>query len=259
MAPARDFFERTDAGAHGASHGAPRARRVARVSRLVSRRASPDASLLPPRATRPHRRVRVRRLGVARATRLFAPTERATERIARLLAADARAGDVICLHGDVGMGKSVFSRAYVRAVARDPNLEVPSPTYLLQQVYDNHDPSFGPPVHHFDLYRLAGPSEMSKLGLDDSFANAASLLEWAERLGDLAPDERLDVFVRVGDGDEESATVRADEDEDADADANEDEDDDVDPAFLDLRGRSVRLVPRGETWRERIDALAEAL
>ena len=190
-------------------------------------------------------------------TRLFAPTERATERIARLLAADARAGDVICLHGDVGMGKSVFSRAYVRAVARDPDLEVPSPTYLLQQVYDTHDPSFGPPVHHFDLYRLAGPSEMSKLGLADSFANAASLLEWAERLGDLAPEERLDVFVRAGDDDAAFTTVRADADEDEDE--VEDEDDDVDPAFLDLRGRLVRLVPRGETWRERIDALAESL
>jgi hypothetical protein len=47
----------------------------------------------------------------------------------------ARAGDVICLHGDVGAGKSAFSRAFVRAVARDPYLEVPSPTYLLQQIY----------------------------------------------------------------------------------------------------------------------------
>ena len=238
--------------------------RVASRACRVSCRVAPRPTLRPsPRARRVRTAASASGASESRATRLFAPTERATERIARLLAADARAGDVICLHGDVGMGKSVFSRAYVRAVARDPNLEVPSPTYLLQQVYDNHDPSFGPPVHHFDLYRLAGPSEMSKLGLDDSFANAASLLEWAERLGDLAPDERLDVFVSVGDGDEESTTVRADEDEDADADADadddEDDDDDVDPAFLDLRGRSVRLVPRGETWRERIDALAEAL
>lgn len=93
-------------------------------------------------------------------------------------AADARAGDVICLHGDVGMGKSVFSRAFVRAVARDPHLEVPSPTYLLQQVYDEHDPSLGPPVHHFDLYRLAGAADMAKLGLDGSFTTAVSLLEW---------------------------------------------------------------------------------
>ena len=187
-------------------------------------------------------------------TRLFAPTERATERIARLLAADARAGDVICLHGDVGMGKSVFSRAYVRAVARDPDLEVPSPTYLLQQVYDTHDPSFGPPVHHFDLYRLAGPSEMSKLGLDDSFANAASLLEWAERLGDLAPRSASTSSSAPATTTKRSRRYGADADEDED----EDEDDDVDPAFLDLRGRLVRLVPRGETWRERIDALAES-
>ena len=178
-------------------------------------------------------------------------TERATERIARLLAADARGRRHLSPRRR-RHGQERLQCAYVRAVARDPDLEVPSPTYLLQQVYDTHDPSFGPPVHHFDLYRLAGPSEMSKLGLDDSFANAASLLEWAERLGDLAPEERLDVFVRAGDDDEAFTTVRADADEDED----EDEDDDVDPAFLDLRGRLVRLVPRGETWRERIDALA---
>ena len=55
------------------------------------------------------------------------------------------------------------------------------------------------------------------------------------------PEERLDVFVRAGDDDEAFTTVRADVDEDED----EVEDDDVDPAFLDLRGRLVRLVPRG--------------
>ena len=59
-----------------------------------------------------------------------------TERIARALARDARVGDVVCLHGDVGAGKSVLSRAFVRAVTRDPTMEVPSPTFLLQQVYD---------------------------------------------------------------------------------------------------------------------------
>lgn len=62
------------------------------------------------------------------------PTERALGRLAALLVRSLgmQAGDVYCLHGDVGAGKSVFSRAYIRAAAGDPLLNVPSPTYLLQ-------------------------------------------------------------------------------------------------------------------------------
>ena len=63
---------------------------------------------------------------------LFAPTLRATERVAAMLASDAGRGDVLCLHGEVGAGKSALSRAYVRAVCGDPYVEVPSPTFLLQ-------------------------------------------------------------------------------------------------------------------------------
>jgi tRNA threonylcarbamoyl adenosine modification protein YjeE len=94
-----------------------------------------------------------------------------TERIARALARDARVGDVVCLHGDVGAGKSVLSRAFVRAVTRDPTMEVPSPTFLLQQVYDDHDKSFGPAVHHFDLYRCGSVAETVKLDLPGSFSD----------------------------------------------------------------------------------------
>ena len=137
---------------------------------------------------------------------LFAPTLRATQRVAALLAADARRGDVLCLHGEVGAGKSALSRAYVRAVAGDPHVDVPSPTFLLQQVYDDHcddDDAGPPPVHHFDLYRLKGPGDCDRLGLEESFATASSLIEWAERLGERCPGERLDVYIdaaAVGDG-----------------------------------------------------------
>ena len=184
-----------------------------------------------------------------------------TERIARALARDARVGDVVCLHGDVGAGKSVLSRAFVRAVARDPTMEVPSPTFLLQQVYDDHDASFGPAVHHFDLYRCGSVAETVKLDLPGSFATAASLIEWAERLEDTAPADRLDVYLRIcGERDaarrETGAVVVAGDDEDED---DEDEDDDVDPAFLDAQPRVVRLEGKGEAWRDRVDALAKAL
>ena len=185
-----------------------------------------------------------------------------TERIARALARDARVGDVVCLHGDVGAGKSVLSRAFVRAVTRDPTMEVPSPTFLLQQVYDDHDKSFGPAVHHFDLYRCGSVAETVKLDLPGSFRTAASLIEWAERLEDTAPENRLDVYLRIC-GEDDAArrasvvVVAGDEDEEDEED--EEDDDDVDPAFLDTQPRVVRLEGKGEAWRDRVDALAKEL
>jgi hypothetical protein len=65
---------------------------------------------------------------------LVAPSEKAMGRLAALLVHEGglQAGDVYCLYGDVGAGKSVFSRAFIRAAAGDLTLNVPSPTYLLQ-------------------------------------------------------------------------------------------------------------------------------
>ena len=199
---------------------------------------------------------------------LFAPTLRATERVAAMLASDAGRGDVLCLHGEVGAGKSALSRAYVRAVCGDPYVEVPSPTFLLQQVYDDHcgaDTSTGPPpVHHFDLYRLTGPEDCDRLGLEESFTAASSLIEWAERLGERCPGERLDVYIEARAGVGEGASARdgavvvevktSEEEED-----DELEDEDADPAFVDRKPRVIRLVPRGEAWRRRVDALAAKL
>ena len=199
---------------------------------------------------------------------LFAPTLRATERVAAMLARDAGRGDVLCLHGEVGAGKSALSRAYVRAVCGDPYVEVPSPTFLLQQVYDDHcgaDTSTGPPpVHHFDLYRLTGPEDCDRLGLEESFTAASSLIEWAERLGERCPGERLDVYIeaRAGFGEEQSArdgAVVVDGESEDGEDEDEFEDEDADPAFVDRKPRVIRLVPTGEAWRRRVDALAAKL
>ncbi len=82
-----------------------------------------------------------------------------TEALAAKLASIAKAGDVILMHGTLGMGKSAFCRAFVRAVANNPDEEVPSPTFTLVQVYE-FDPL---PVWHFDLYRLSDAEEFMNL------------------------------------------------------------------------------------------------
>eukprot|EP00193_Tetraselmis_chui_P004818 CAMPEP_0177754234 /NCGR_PEP_ID=MMETSP0491_2-20121128/1900_1 /TAXON_ID=63592 /ORGANISM="Tetraselmis chuii, Strain PLY429" /LENGTH=243 /DNA_ID=CAMNT_0019269603 /DNA_START=153 /DNA_END=884 /DNA_ORIENTATION=+ len=126
------------------------------------------------------------------ALRLLATSERGTEAAAAMFAADLRAGDCYCLLGEVGAGKSAFSRAFIRSVMEDDTFPVPSPTYLLQNTYDEHT---GAPIHHFDLYRLGGEMDMGRLSLSDSFLQAVCLVEWAERLEGSAPLGRMDVRI----------------------------------------------------------------
>lgn len=102
-----------------------------------------------------------------------------TATLARMLAATARPGDTILLDGPVGAGKSHFARAFIRARQGEAAEEVPSPTFTLVQTYP--DPA-GTEIWHADLYRLADPSELAELGLDEALGSAICLVEWPDRL-----------------------------------------------------------------------------
>ncbi|WP_306118441.1 MULTISPECIES: tRNA (adenosine(37)-N6)-threonylcarbamoyltransferase complex ATPase subunit type 1 TsaE [unclassified Roseitalea] len=106
------------------------------------------------------------------------------QRFARDLARAARPGDCIALSGDLGAGKSTFARAFIRAVANDPQgrLDVPSPTFTLVQTYATR-----PPVSHFDLYRIGDPDEIGELGLHEALEGGIVLVEWPERAADRLP------------------------------------------------------------------------
>jgi tRNA threonylcarbamoyladenosine biosynthesis protein TsaE len=120
--------------------------------------------------------------------RLALPDLAATHALAARIAALARPGDAILLEGPLGAGKSEFARAFLRAITASPTLEVPSPTFTLVQTYD----SARCPVHHFDLWRLDGPSALAELGWDDMEADIR-LVEWPDRLGPLAPPDSLTI------------------------------------------------------------------
>lgn len=105
--------------------------------------------------------------------------DEATARLAQDVAMVAEAGWVIRLAGDLGAGKTSFARAFIRTLAGDPGLEVPSPTYTLVQRYDEAEPA----VLHADLYRLTDPDEMIELGLDDPEGPAIRLIEWPDHAG----------------------------------------------------------------------------
>jgi len=121
------------------------------------------------------------------------PDEAATCALAARLAKATSAGDVITLVGDLGSGKSVFARAFVRAYCGTDE-EVPSPTFTLVQAYDGGEV----PVHHFDLYRLKVADECLELGIEEAFAEGISLIEWPDRLGPWLPANRLEIMLRPG-------------------------------------------------------------
>ncbi len=129
-------------------------------------------------------------------TSLALADEAATHALAHRLAATVRGGDVIALYGDLGVGKTSFARAFVRAFLGHDDEEVPSPTFTLVQTYS------GPcgTLWHVDAYRLKDPNEVWELGLDEAFPDGVLLIEWPERLGALLPDRRLDLRLTPGTG-----------------------------------------------------------
>ncbi|WEX77441.1 tRNA (adenosine(37)-N6)-threonylcarbamoyltransferase complex ATPase subunit type 1 TsaE [Sinorhizobium numidicum] len=122
--------------------------------------------------------------------------EAATIELGEDLALALKAGDCVALSGDLGAGKSTFARAFLRAMADDPTLEVPSPTFTLVQSYDLRIP-----VSHFDLYRLADASELDELGFDEALSVGICLVEWPERAEEALPADRITLtFSHEGEG-----------------------------------------------------------
>lgn len=152
-------------------------------------------------AERPVKHARSR--GIDRVPHRFLPDEAATERLGDDIAAALRPGDVVALQGDLGAGKTTLARAIIRALADDPALEVPSPTYTLVQSYETRIP-----VRHVDLYRVAGADELEELGLDDDDWQGATLVEWPERAPGRFADAMLVAIKERGEGRQAEITAR---------------------------------------------------
>ena len=148
-------------------------------------------------------------------TDLILPNPPATERLAAIVAAEARPGDAILLSGDLGAGKTHFARAFINALS-DTAEEVPSPTFTLVQSYAATVSGTPVEIAHFDLYRLKSPEETIELGIEEAFAEGISLVEWPDRLGAMTPRRHLALRLEIlADGVTRRASLRGTEDWDA--------------------------------------------
>lgn len=101
------------------------------------------------------------------------------------------AGDIICLNGDLGVGKTVFTQGIAEGLGIDDYIN--SPTFTLIQQYEDGRI----PLYHFDVYRISDISEMDELGYEEYFfGEGACLIEWGCLIEELLPKETIFITIQ---------------------------------------------------------------
>ncbi|MFC5987631.1 tRNA (adenosine(37)-N6)-threonylcarbamoyltransferase complex ATPase subunit type 1 TsaE [Marinicrinis lubricantis] len=119
-----------------------------------------------------------------------------TEHLARALAERLPSGSVVALDGDLGAGKTTFSKAFGKAMGVEGIIN--SPTFTIIKEYEGRTR----PFFHMDVYRIS-PAEAEDLGLDEYFyGEGITLVEWAKLIEELLPEERLHITIEHGEGDQ---------------------------------------------------------
>ncbi len=112
-----------------------------------------------------------------------------TYALGKKLGEEAKPGAVYCLSGDLGVGKTVFTKGF--AVGLGVTDTVNSPTFTIVQVYNGRMP-----FYHFDVYRIEEPEEMEEIGYEDYFyGDGACMIEWAELIEELIPESAVKVRI----------------------------------------------------------------
>ena len=114
-----------------------------------------------------------------------------TKKFAQEIAKSSNVPRIICLYGDLGSGKTTFSKGFGTALGLDED-KIKSPTYTFVRSYQLNSGFF----HHFDFYRIDKPDELLIQEIKEIFQqqNAIIVIEWPERIKDLLPEKRLNIY-----------------------------------------------------------------
>lgn len=117
-------------------------------------------------------------------------SEDITFEIGKKLGEKADKGDIICLEGDLGVGKTVFTKGFATGLNIEENID--SPTFTIVQEYTEGRL----PLYHFDVYRIGDISEMDEIGYEDYFfGEGVCLIEWASRIEELIPESAIHIII----------------------------------------------------------------
>lgn len=106
------------------------------------------------------------------------------------LAKESKAGQVYCLNGDLGVGKTVFTQGFARGLGITE--AVNSPTFTIVQEYDQGRL----PFYHFDVYRISDVSEMDEIGYEEYFfGEGVCLVEWGQLIQEILPEDTIYVTI----------------------------------------------------------------
>lgn len=118
-------------------------------------------------------------------------SERETYELGFSLGAKAKPGEIYCLDGDLGAGKTVFAKGFAAGLKIDE--PITSPTFTIVKEYVDGRL----PLYHFDVYRIADPDEMYAIGYEDYFyGEGVCLVEWSELIEELIPDKAVRINIR---------------------------------------------------------------
>ena len=116
--------------------------------------------------------------------------EQDTYDLGKKLGESCKSGDIILLNGDLGVGKTVFTKGFGKGLGIDEPIS--SPTFTIMQIYEQGRI----PLYHFDVYRIADPEEMDEIGYEDYFfGRGVCLIEWASLIEELIPEHVTEIQI----------------------------------------------------------------
>ena len=117
-------------------------------------------------------------------------SENDTFEIAKNIAKELKKGSIVCLYGELGVGKTIFAKGFAKGLGIED--DITSPTFTLVQSYESLDNV----LHHFDVYRISDESEMDEIGYEEYFfSDAICLIEWSSLIPDLIPENAIRISI----------------------------------------------------------------